>query len=193
LTLFLGFDHLPLLDSKMTERIKNELALTSHLHCNKTLWLIFYAILREVRCLRRPFLVFSASKMPPRLCVVQDCSRVSDKELDISARNAWFLHNSPSQTRTIGLRWWSTIKDRKRGLVWQKKHVPKHFIRRGLCEEQWAWKRTMNLKSNFLDLNGEMYVGHKKNRVNQVLKVQNMPPQRLINSIAEERIKKHWD
>ena len=49
----------------------------------------------------------------------------------------------------------------------------------------------MNLKPNFLDLNSEMYMGHKKNRVNQVLKVQNMLPQRLFNSIAEERIKKH--
>ena len=39
---------------------------------------------------RKPFLVFKTSEMPPRRCVVQDCSRVSDKQLGIS------MHTSPS-------------------------------------------------------------------------------------------------
>ena len=43
-----------------------------------------------MRRLRRSFLVFTTSKMPPRRCVVQYCSRVSDKELGIS------VHTSPS-------------------------------------------------------------------------------------------------
>ena len=64
--------------------------MTSYSHRTKTSWLIFYAILREVRRLRRSFLVFTTSKMPPRRCVVQYCSRVSDKELGIS------MHTSPS-------------------------------------------------------------------------------------------------
>ncbi|XP_074627630.1 uncharacterized protein LOC141885700 isoform X2 [Acropora palmata] len=40
--------------------------------------------------LRRSFLVFITSKMPPRHCVGQYCSRVSNKELSIS------MHTSPS-------------------------------------------------------------------------------------------------
>ena len=64
--------------------------MTSYSHRTKTSWLIFYAILREVRRLRRSFLVFTTFKMPPRRCVVQYCSRVSDKELGIS------VHISPS-------------------------------------------------------------------------------------------------
>ena len=77
-----------LLHSKMTERIKNELALVNQrgsdvifaLHQNIVANL--YANLREVRPLRRSFLVFTTSKMPTRCCVVQYCSRVSDKELE---------------------------------------------------------------------------------------------------------------
>ena len=76
-------------------RFKNELALvnqevTSYSHRTKTSWLNIYTILREVRRLRRSFLVFTTSKMPPRRCVLQYCSRVSDKELGIS------IHTSPS-------------------------------------------------------------------------------------------------
>ena len=64
--------------------------MTSYSHRTKTSWLVFYAILREVRRLRRSFLVFTTSKMPPRRYVVQYCSRVSDKELGIS------MNTSPS-------------------------------------------------------------------------------------------------
>ena len=64
--------------------------MTSYSHRTKTSWLIFYAIRREVRPLRRSFLVFTTFKMPPRRCVVQYCSRVSDKELAIA------VHTSPS-------------------------------------------------------------------------------------------------
>ena len=63
---------------------------TSYSHRTKTSWLIFYAILREMRRLRRSFLVFTTSKMTPRRCVMQYCSRVSHKELGIS------MHTSPS-------------------------------------------------------------------------------------------------
>ena len=64
--------------------------MTSYSHRIKTMWLIFCAILREMRRLRRYFLVFTSSKMPPRCCVVQYCSRVSDKELGIA------MNTSPS-------------------------------------------------------------------------------------------------
>ena len=64
--------------------------MTSFSHRSKRSWLIFYAILREVSRLRRPFLVLATSKMPPRRCVTQDCSRASDKEL------AFSMHTSPS-------------------------------------------------------------------------------------------------
>ena len=72
--------------------------MTSYSHRSKTSWLIFYAFLREVRRLRRPFLVFTTSKMPPRRCVVQDCSRVSDKGWGIS------MHTSPSSSN-IRTKW----------------------------------------------------------------------------------------
>ena len=96
LTLFLGFGRPPSLDSKKTGRIKNELALVNQIGSDvifashQNIVANFYAILREVRRLRRSFLVFATSKMPPRRCVVQYCSRVSDKELGIS------MHTSPS-------------------------------------------------------------------------------------------------
>ena len=96
LTLFLAFGRPPSLDSKKTGRIKNELALVNQIGSDvifashQNIVANFYAILREVRRLRRSFLVFTTSKMPPRRCVVQYCSRVSDKELGIS------MHTSPS-------------------------------------------------------------------------------------------------
>ena len=95
LTLFLGFGRPPSLDSKKTGRIKNELALVNQIGSDiifashQNIVANFYAILREVRRLRRSFLVFTTSKMPPR-AGVQYCSRVSDKELGIS------MHTSPS-------------------------------------------------------------------------------------------------
>ena len=88
LTLFLGFGRPPSLDSKQTGRIKNELALVNQIGSDvifashQNIVANFYAIVREVRHLRRSFLVFTTSKMPPRRCVVQYCSRVSDKELE---------------------------------------------------------------------------------------------------------------
>ena len=96
LTLFLGFGRPPSHDSKKTGRIKNELALVNQIGSDvifashQNIVANFYAILREVRRLRRSFLVFTTSKMPPRRCVVQYCSRVSDKELGIS------MHTFPS-------------------------------------------------------------------------------------------------
>ena len=68
---------------------------TSYSHRIKTSWLVFYAILREVRRLRRSFLVFTTSKMFPRRRVVQYCSRVSDKELGIS------MNTSPSSVTSL--------------------------------------------------------------------------------------------
>ena len=92
LTMFLGFGRSPLLDSKKTGRIKNELALVNQIGSDVIFASDqnFYAIFREVRRLRLSFLVFTTSKMPPRRCVVQYCSRVSDKELGIS------MNTSPS-------------------------------------------------------------------------------------------------
>lgn len=85
LTLFLGFGRPPLLDiqkwpsayQKSWHSVRSGSGKTSRLAnfvCNP---------LRETRGLRRAFLEFSISRMPPRRCVVQDCSRVSDKELGI--------------------------------------------------------------------------------------------------------------
>ena len=79
--------------------------MTSYSHRSKTSWLIFYAILREVR--RRPFLVFTTSKMPPRRCVVQDCSRVSDKELGIS------MHTSRSSSN-IRTKWKRNVSQHRK-------------------------------------------------------------------------------
>ena len=101
LTLFLGFGRSPLLDSKKTGRIKNELALANQIGSDvifasdQNIVASFYAILREVRRLRRSLLVFTTSKMPPRGCVVQYCSRVSDKELGIS------MNTSPSSCNIL--------------------------------------------------------------------------------------------
>ena len=96
LTLFLSFGPSAIAPLKKTGHIKNELALVNQIGSDLIFasWLIFYAILREVRRLRRSFLVFTTSKMPPRRCVVQYCSRVSDKELVIS------MHTSPSSGNT---------------------------------------------------------------------------------------------
>ena len=72
---------------KKTGRIKKELALVNQIGSDvifashQNIVANFYAILREVRRLRRSFLVFTTSKMPPRRCVVQYCSRVSNEEL----------------------------------------------------------------------------------------------------------------
>ena len=71
--LFLGFGRPPSLDSKKTGRIKNELALVSQIGSDiifashQNIVANFYAILREVRRLGRSFLVFTTSKMPPRV------------------------------------------------------------------------------------------------------------------------------
>ena len=73
LTLFLGFGRPPSLDSKKTGRIKNELALVNQIGSDiifashQNIVANFHAILREVRRLRRSFLVFTTSKMPPRV------------------------------------------------------------------------------------------------------------------------------
>ena len=75
--LFIGFGRSPSLDSKKTGRIKNELALVNQtgsdviFASHQNIVANFYAILREVRRLRRSFLVFTTSKMPARRCVVQ--------------------------------------------------------------------------------------------------------------------------
>ena len=101
LTLFLDFGRPPSFDSKKTGRIKNELALVNQIvifASHQNIVANFYAILRELRRLRRSFLVFATSKMPPRRCVLQYCSRVSDKELGIS------MHTSPS-SGNIPTRW----------------------------------------------------------------------------------------
>ena len=69
----LGFGRPPSLDSKKTGRIKNELALVSQIGSDiifashQNIVANFYAILREVRRLGRSFLVFTTSKMPPRV------------------------------------------------------------------------------------------------------------------------------
>ena len=90
LTLFLGLGRPPSFDSKKTGRIKNELALVNQIGSDvifashQNIVANFYVILRELSRLRRSFLVFTTSKMPPRRCVLQYCSRVSDKELGIS-------------------------------------------------------------------------------------------------------------
>ena len=57
----------------MTGRIKNGLALVNQIGSD----VIFAS-----------FLVFTTFKMPPRRCVVQYCSRVSDKELGISVQSS---------------------------------------------------------------------------------------------------------
>ena len=56
---------------------------------------------------RRPFLAFATSKMPPRRCVVQDCSRVSDKELGIS------MHTSPA-SGSIRTKWKKFVSQHRR-------------------------------------------------------------------------------
>ena len=115
LTLFLGFGRPPLLDSKKTGRIKNELALVNQIGSDiifashQNIVANFYAILREVRPLRRSFLVFTTSKMPPRRYVVQYCSRVSDKELGIS------MHTSTSPSSgNIRTKWKRFVSQHRR-------------------------------------------------------------------------------
>ena len=113
LTLFLGFGRPPSLDSKKTGRIKNELALVNQIGSDvifashQNIVANFYAILREVRRFRRSFLVFTTSKMPPRRCVVQYCSRVSEKELGIS------MHTSPS-SGNIRTKWKTFVSQHRK-------------------------------------------------------------------------------
>ena len=90
----------------MTEYIyiRNELALVKQIGSD-----IIFASQRNIvanflcnsdKCnlFRRTLLVFTTSKMPPRRCVVQECSRVSDKQLGIS------MHTSPS-SGSIRTKW----------------------------------------------------------------------------------------
>ena len=100
LTLFLGFGRPPSLDSKKTGRIKNELInqrgsdvifashqnIVANFLCNSD---------RSETSSRIFFGVYNP-KMPPRRCVVQYCSRVSDKVLGIS------MHASPSSYCGLG-------------------------------------------------------------------------------------------
>lgn len=51
--------------------------------------------------------MFTISKMPPRRCVVQDCGRVSDKELGIS------MHTSPS-SGNIRTKWKRFVCQRRK-------------------------------------------------------------------------------
>ena len=96
LTLFPGFGRPPLLDSKKTGHIKNELALINQKgsdvifasHQNVVANFICNSERRETSS--KIFSVFTTSKMPPRRCVVQYSSRVSNRELGIS------MHTSPS-------------------------------------------------------------------------------------------------
>ena len=60
-----------------------------------------------MRRLQRPFLVFTTCKMPPRRCVVQDCSRVSDKELGIS------MHTSRSSSN-IRTKWKRNVSQHRK-------------------------------------------------------------------------------
>ena len=77
LTLFLGFGRPPLLDSKMTGRIKSELALVNQIGSD-VIFSSHLNILANFLChfersetSSKIFLVFRTSKMPPRRCVVQ--------------------------------------------------------------------------------------------------------------------------
>ena len=96
LTLFLGFGCPPLLDSKKTGRIKNELALINQkgsaviFASHQNIVANFLCNSERSETSSKIFSVFTTSKMPPRRCVVQYCNRVSDKELGIS------MHTSPS-------------------------------------------------------------------------------------------------
>ena len=88
----------PLLDSKMTERIKNESALVNQIGSDvifasqQNIVANFLCNSERSETSSKTFLAFKTSKMPPRRCVVQDCSRVSNKELGIS------MHTSPSSS-----------------------------------------------------------------------------------------------
>ena len=80
----------------MTGRIKNELALVNQ-KGSDVIFALHQNIVANFLCnfersetSLKIFSVFTTSKMPPRRCVVQFCSRISDKELGIS------MHTSPS-------------------------------------------------------------------------------------------------
>ena len=64
------------------------------------------------------FSVFTTSKMPPRRCVVKNCSRVSDKELGIS------MHISTSS---------GNIRTKKKRFVSQRRKDFKPSGRFGIC------------------------------------------------------------
>ena len=96
LTLFLGFGRPPLLDQKQTGCIKNESALVNQkgsgviFASHQNIVANFLCNSERSETASKIFSVFTTSKMPPRRCVVQCCSRVSDKELGI------YMHTSPS-------------------------------------------------------------------------------------------------
>ena len=87
LTLFFGFGHSIQKWPSVPKRPGTSLSLsevTSYSHLHKPTWLILYSICEKSEVFQRCFQGYSASRMPPRRCVVQDCDRVADKELGIS-------------------------------------------------------------------------------------------------------------
>ena len=102
LTLFLGFGRPPSLDSKMTGRIKNELALVNQIGSHiifashQNIVANVYAILREVRRLRRSFLVLTTSKMPPRV----ECNTAAESPIKNWAFQCILLRQAVTSVRS---------------------------------------------------------------------------------------------